>query len=100
MFDPNSRYRDNEDRLYVRSDGEEVVYRSRRLLPRPADHQILQTLERASEERLDQLASRSIGSPTQFWQLCDANGVMNPKELTERPRNAVLVPAPLFKVSR
>ena len=100
MLGPDSRYRDNEDRMLDRPDSGQVVYRERRLLPAPADHLITQSVERDVEERLDQLADRTLGAPDAYWQLCDANGVMNPREITQRPRNIVLVPAPLFKVTR
>ena len=100
MLGPNSRYRDNEDQVIDREDGDQVVYRQRRLLPLPGDHQIIQTVERNTEERLDLLAHRTVGASQYFWQLCDANGVMNPRELTREPRNVVRVPAPLFKVTR
>ena len=100
MLGPDSRYRDNEDRMLERPDSGQVVYRERRLLPASSDHLITQSVERDVEERIDQLANRTLGSPDAYWQLCDANGVMNPREITQRPRNIVLVPAPLFKVTR
>jgi len=100
MFSFSSRYRDNEDRKYTKENGETVVYRSRRLLPRAEDHQILQTIHRAPEERIDQLAFRALGDSRQFWQLCDANVIMNPFEITEEPRTVVHVPTPLFTVTR
>ena len=100
MLGPDSRYRDNEDQVIDRENGEQAVYRQRRLLPLPSDHQIIQAVERGAEERLDLLSYRTVGSSRHFWQLCDANGVMNPREMTSEPRNVVLIPAPLFKVSR
>jgi len=100
MFSPNSRYRDNEDASLVDKDGETHIYRRRRLLPRVEDHQIIHSITRGPEERIDQMAARTLGDGTQFWQLCDANGVLNPNELTAAPRTRVQVPIPLFKVSR
>jgi hypothetical protein len=33
-------------------------------------------------ERLDNITARYLGDPLQFWRVCDANGAMNPSELT------------------
>lgn len=100
MFDSTSRYRDNEDAHRIDKDGEIHVYRRRRLLPKVSEHQIVQTVSRGPEERLDQVAARALGDSTQFWQLCDANGVMNPAELTAVSGQRVSVPVPLFTVTR
>ena len=32
-------------------------------------------------DRLDLLAARYLGDPTQFWRLCDATGALRPEEL-------------------
>ena len=96
----SSRYRDSENRTRALDDGEVVVYHSRRLIPAEQDHTTVHTVVRLPEERLDQLALRALGDPTQFWQFCDANVIMNPRELLETPRAVVRVPAPLFKVTR
>jgi hypothetical protein len=100
LFSFSSRYRDNENRTREMDDGEIVVYRERRLIPRQEDHVTMQTLVRTPEERIDQISRRALGDPSQFWQLCDANVVMNPHDLLEDPRALVNVPAPLFKVTR
>ena len=34
-------------------------------------------------DRLDNLATRYVGDPEQFWRICDANDVLRPEELTE-----------------
>lgn len=34
-------------------------------------------------ERLDNINARYLGDPEQFWRLCDANGVLHPRELEE-----------------
>jgi hypothetical protein len=100
MFSLLSRYRDNEERVMINKHGESVVYRSRRLLPRPEELQIIQTVTRDTEERIDTLSLRALGDSQQFWQLCDANVIMNPHELTAQPRVVVRVPAPTFTVTR
>ena len=35
----------------------------------------------AAGERLDTVTARYLGDPTQFWQICDANHVLEPDEL-------------------
>ena len=40
----------------------------------------------APGERLDILAARYLGDPTQFWRFCDAAGVLVPDELEEPGR--------------
>jgi hypothetical protein len=37
-------------------------------------------------ERLDNITARYLGDPTQFWQVCDANGVLEPAELEQLGR--------------
>ncbi len=34
-------------------------------------------------DRLDNITNQYLGNPEQFWQLCDANDVFHPGELTE-----------------
>jgi len=45
-------------------------------------------------ERLDHLAARYLGDPTQFWRICDANNVLRPEELVEEPGRRVDIPLP------
>ncbi len=59
----------------------EVTYVKRRLLPRLDDHTLLTEHTLAPGERLDHIAARYLGDPTQFWRLCDASGVIRPADL-------------------
>jgi hypothetical protein len=67
------------------SDGveREVTYVRRRLLPRADDHTLLGEHTLAPGERLDHVAARLLGDPTQFWRICDATDVLRPDELEE-----------------
>lgn len=87
MFDPTSRYfglpvaslrvlgRDGRPR--------EIRYVRRRFIP--PDQGLATLVEHTVTEgdRLDNIAARYLGDPTQFWRICDANGVLRPEELTE-----------------
>ena len=100
MFDQRSRYRDVQDAEYVTETGRVVVYRLRRILPRIEDLHMRGSVQVIPNERVDHLTARTIGDPLQFWQLCDANGVMHPTELLDSPTGLVQVPQPQFKTTR
>ncbi len=99
MFDPRSRYRDATDATIEVEDGRVVVYRRRRFLPRTADLHVVGVLEVLPGERLDRLAARTLGDPLQYWQICDANGVMHPEELVDEVPRVLALAQPPFKTS-
>jgi hypothetical protein len=45
-------------------------------------------------ERLDHIAARYLGDPTQFWRICDATAVIRPAEL-EEPGERLPISMPL-----
>lgn len=85
MFAPGSRYQALPTATVTvrQADGSEreVRYVLRRFLPRVDAHTTLVEHTVAPGERLDILAARYAGDPTQFWRLCDAGGVLRPEEL-------------------
>lgn len=85
MIGPTSRYAGTALATLTVSDGDggarEVRYLRRRFVPAPSAHSILVEHRREPGERLDVLAARYLGDPTQFWRLCDASGVLRPAEL-------------------
>jgi hypothetical protein len=85
VFTPGSRYAALETATVTlrQPDGSErtVRYVRRRLLPPIDEHTTLVEHTVAAGERLDLLATRYLGDPTQFWRLCDASGVLRPEEL-------------------
>jgi nucleoid-associated protein YgaU len=93
MFEPNSRYAAVEDATMTVTapDGTTRVvrYKRRRPIPPPGGTALTEHTV-AQGERLDQLAARYLGDPTQFWKLCDANGVLDPRELEAVGRVVVI----------
>jgi hypothetical protein len=81
MFDNNSRYYSLEDARLTAKDGTITTYKKRRFLPDSSQMQIVAEVKVAQGDRLDLMASRTLGDPEQFWRICDANNAMNPKDL-------------------
>ncbi len=81
MFEPTSRYAQvGEGTLTV--GGRLVRYKRRRFVPVPTGAVVVEHVV-VPGDRLDLLAARYLGDPTQFWKLCDAAGVLDPDELEE-----------------
>lgn len=95
MFDQNSRYKDIKvaTTMVPGPDGEprEVRFIYRRFLPHAESLPTLDTLTVTQADRMDLIASRFFGDPTQWWRLCDANAVMNPSDLLE-PGEQIRIP--------
>ncbi|WP_255954122.1 hypothetical protein [Streptomyces odontomachi] len=91
----SSRYHDAEIGVHTQPDGTEVRYTKRRLLPpldAAADGTVPHTVSEG--ERPDLLAQRYLGAPDQWWQIADANPVLDPHELTAEPGRTIDVPLP------
>lgn len=82
-FPPNSRYSGVALLTHTFPDGREVSYLSRRFIPRAERFHQLGTHLVVEGDRLDNLSTRSLGDPEQYWKLCDANGALRPDELVE-----------------
>jgi len=94
MFDHTSRYyRVKEGRLTL-SDGREVAYKMRRFLPRGDEMPVMAVVRSGQGDRLDLVAHRVLGDPTQFWRICDANDVMDPLELETEDGREIRIPIP------
>jgi len=83
VFPSESRYHGIPAVQLTQPDGTEVAYVKRRFVPPPENFALLQEHRVTDGDRLDNLAARYIGDPTQYWRICDANGAMRPAELTE-----------------
>lgn len=93
-----SRYHDAEIGVHRLPDGTEVRYAKRRLLP-PIEEAEAAAAEGGTQthtvrtgERPDLLGQRYFGDPGQWWQIADANPVLDPRELTDEPGREVDVP--------
>ncbi len=93
MFEPDSRYYELETKKMKKGD-REITYKARRFLPRGEKKQIITEVSVGQGDRLDQITSRSLGLPTLFWRICDANNAMNPAELTDKPGETLKIPIP------
>jgi hypothetical protein len=82
-FPPTSRYHAAGTATLETPDGRTIVYLKRRLVPPPERFDLLQEHEVTQGDRLDNITAKYLEDPEQFWQLCDANGAVNPAELEE-----------------
>jgi hypothetical protein len=87
MFEPTSRYYNlpMATMTVIRRDGTpvEIRYLNRRFIPAVDGEMTLQEHTFTEGERLDNVTARYLGDPTQFWRVCDTNGVLRPEELEE-----------------
>lgn len=96
MIDPKSRYFGLPNRELAPAEGPTVTYLARRFLPQPdslASQGNISVLQ-SERDRLDLIANRTLRHSEQFWRIADANGAMNPFELTATPGRLLRVPAP------
>jgi hypothetical protein len=98
VFDPTSRYAGVETATLTRvdADGQQrvIAYKRRRFVPPAGDTATLVEHRFAQGERLDTITARYFGDPTQFWQICDANEVLRPSELTDEVGRPIRIAMP------
>ena len=94
MFNYTSRYYNLETLKMTAPDGREVVYKSRRFLPKGAAMQLLVEATVTEGDRLDLITARTLGDPEHFWRVADANDAMNPFDLTAETGRVLRVPVP------
>lgn len=94
LYPPNSRYHGLPILRLANGQGHETAYLTRRFLPPAGRHVELRIHRVVAGERLDNIAAQYLGDPELFWRLCDANGVMNPAELTESPGQMIRITLP------
>lgn len=83
LFPSTSRYHGIETTTLETPQGKKIIYLKRRFVPPPERFELLQEHVVTQGERLDNITSRYLGDPEQFWRICDANGAMRPEELEE-----------------
>ena len=94
MFGHTSRYYGRAPLTYRRPDGRTVTYAPRRILPQPDSFATLVEVRLTDGDRLDLLAAATLGDPLLFWQICDANGALDPFDLVSRIGATIKVPRP------
>jgi hypothetical protein len=94
VFERNSRYYGLPVRFLGDPTGRAIPYVSRRFAPQSQDLPLLMEATTVQGDRLDLIASRTLGDPQQYWRICDANNAMNPDDLTAMPGLRVPVPYP------
>jgi hypothetical protein len=98
MFDPTSRYYKIPVKSISLPDSEgrprEIRYVKRRFIPPAQEMTTLLEHIVTEGDRIDVIAARYIGDPSQFWMICDANGAMRPEELTEKISQSIRIAMP------
>ena len=82
-FPPTSRYYVIETSTVETAVGLTIIYLRRRFVPSPERFELLEEHVVTQGERMDNITAQHLGDPEQFWRVCDANGAMQPDELTE-----------------
>jgi hypothetical protein len=94
IFPASSRYAASGTATWRQPDGREVQYLRRRFVPSPDNFATLQEHVVVDGDRLDVLTARYLGDPEQFWRLCDANGALQPDELTASAGTVIRITLP------
>ena len=94
MFGPNSRYAVIPNLIYSGPEGQEVVYKARRFIPRASQLPMRGEANVQQGDRLDIFTARYFGPPTLFWHVADANEAMDPFELVAVPGRSLKIPTP------
>lgn len=89
-----SRYYAVPTAVYTTADGTEIPYLTRRFLPDPGSLTAVDSYQVKAGDRIDQVAYRFLGDPTQWWQLADANPALDPRQLTATPGQRLKVTLP------
>ncbi|MDD1751161.1 MAG: hypothetical protein LUO89_14965 [Methanothrix sp.] len=100
MLEESSRYYSVERGEYITFEGRKISYFRRRFLPQGSDQPLLVEVKVRDGDRLDVLASRTLGDPEQFWRICDANDAMNPFDLLAEPGKKIRICQPQFEEPR
>ena len=90
----SSRYYGTGTAVHTGADGRQTRYLRRRLLPRPEDLSEVAVHTVSTGDRPDLLAARYLGRADQWWQIADANPVLDPRELTDTPGRRIRITLP------
>jgi nucleoid-associated protein YgaU len=92
---PGSRYYGFSVDTLTRADGEKVAYLQRRIIPQREIYGNVTNYTVVEGDRLDNLAAKFLGDPLLYWMICDANGAVDPDELTSRSQVGRQIKTPL-----
>lgn len=93
-FEANSRYYGISLGLLPTASGTPIAYVLRRFIPQMRDIPLSAEHIVHSGERPDLLAAERLGDPELYWRIADANGVIDPFDLTDTIGLRVKIPAP------
>jgi nucleoid-associated protein YgaU len=93
-FSSTSRYYGTETTSLETDKGETVIYLRRRFVPQTDRFSVISQHTVKQGERLDNITNQYLGDPEQFWRICDANGALDPDELTERAGHYIKITLP------
>jgi hypothetical protein len=83
-YPPTSRYADTPVRTFDPGDGSPPrPYLDRRTVPAADRFTVLTEVRIVDGDRRDLLAERHLGDAHLWWRLADANGLLDPRELTD-----------------
>jgi hypothetical protein len=83
-FPPTSRYADvGVDAFDPGGDQPAVPFLRRRFCPRAERFALLYEVRVVEGDRRDVLGARHVGDAELWWRLVDANGVVDPRDLTD-----------------
>lgn len=98
MFDATSRYYNLGVSTLQVTDADGMVrairYVQRRIIPSTESMTTIAEYVVTQGDRLDTIAARYLGDPTQFWRICDANNVFSPHELTDEYAQTIKITLP------
>jgi hypothetical protein len=93
-FCPQSRYYGLPLLTLTAASGTQIGYVSRRFIPPQHDLAVLQLYRVQQGDRVDVISASLLGNPLSYWQLCDANAVLEPPDLVAVPGAFINVTLP------
>jgi hypothetical protein len=92
MFTAGSRYHSVPTKTITRVNGTQINYKARRFLPPVHPSQFALKITAAANDRLDLLATKTLGDPLKYWQICDSNYTLNPANFLQPGRVIRVLP--------
>lgn len=95
-FPTDSRYYASGVLQYTAPNGRVIPYLARRIVPQPGapNYATVNTHTVISGDRLDLIAAKYLGDPLIAWLICDANGALDPNDLTATPGRVLAITTP------